>query len=75
MTLEFTLLLALGGLVDERLVNVRDDTTAGNGGLDESVQLFITSNRELQVTRSDTLDLQILASVSRQFQNLCSEIF
>ena len=32
--LEFTLLLALGGLVDERLVNVRDDTTTRNGGLD-----------------------------------------
>jgi len=28
---------SLGRLVDERLVNVRNDTTTGNGGLDKSI--------------------------------------
>ena len=51
-------------LADERLMNVRDDTASSNSGLDESVQLFITTNGELKMTGSDTLDLEILAGVS-----------
>jgi hypothetical protein len=36
---------------------VWDNTTTSNGCLDESVQLFVTTNGELQMARSDTLDL------------------
>jgi hypothetical protein len=34
-------------LVDERLVDVRDDTTTSDRGLDEGVQLLVTTNGEL----------------------------
>ena len=44
-------------LVDERLVDMRDNTSACNGCLDESVELLVSSNSELQMARSDTLHL------------------
>ena len=68
-------LLSLAGLVDQGFVNVRDDTSTGNGGLDQSIQFFITSNGKLQVTRRDTLDLKILAGVSGQLQNFGGKVF
>ena len=37
----------LGRLKDEGLVDVRDNTTASNSGLDQGVELFIASNSEL----------------------------
>lgn len=55
------LLLALAGL-DEGLVDVRDDTTTSDGGLDECVQLLVTTDGQLQVTRRDALHLEILAA-------------
>ena len=55
-------------------MNVGDDTSTGNGGLDQSIQFFITSNGKLQVTRSDTLDLKILAGVSGQLQNFGGKV-
>ena len=66
--------LSLGGLVDERLVDVRNDTTSGNGSLDESIQLFVTPNGQLQVTRRDTLDLEILAGVSSQLEDFGGQV-
>ena len=53
---------------------MRDHTTTGNGGLDEGVEFFVTTNGKLQVTRCDTLDLEILTSVSGQLQNFCCEV-
>lgn len=44
-------------LVHQRLVNVRDNTTTGNGSLDEHVELFITTNGKLEVARSNTFHL------------------
>lgn len=41
------------------------DTTKGNGGADQSVQFFVTTDSELQVARGDTLDLEILGSILR----------
>lgn len=32
---------------DQRLVDMRNDATAGNGGFDEAVQLFVSSNGKL----------------------------
>lgn len=37
----------LRGLVDERLVNVGDDTTASDGGFDQRVEFLISSDGEL----------------------------
>ena len=50
--------LVLLGLVDERLVDVRDDTATGNGGLDEGVELLVTTDGELKVAGGDALDLR-----------------
>lgn len=62
-------------LVDKRLVNVRNNTTTGNGGLDESIELFVTSNGQLKMPGSDTFHLEILAGISSQLQDLSSEVF
>ena len=42
------------------LVDVWDDTTTRNGGLDEGVELLVTSDGELKMSRSDSLDLEVL---------------
>ncbi len=42
-----TLLLESFSLVDERLVDVRNDTTTGNGSLDQGIEFLITANSEL----------------------------
>ena len=55
-------------------MDVRDDTTTGDGGLDEGVELLVSSNGELQVTRCDTLHFKILAGVPGQFENLGREV-
>ena len=68
-------LFSLVGFVDEGLVDVRNDTTARNGGLDESIKLFVSANGELQMARRDTLDLEILASVSGQFEYFSRQVF
>lgn len=52
-----------------------NDTSAGNRCLDEGIQLFISANGQLQVTRRDALDLEILAGVSGQFEHFCREVF
>ena len=36
-------------------MDVGDDAASSNSGLDERVQLFVTTNGELEVTRSDAL--------------------
>jgi len=61
-------------LANKGLVDVRNDSTASNGSLDEGVELFVSSNGELQVTRRDTLHLQILGGVASQLQHLCCEV-
>ena len=64
----------LGGLVDQGLVDVRDDTTTCNGALDEGVELLISTDGQLKVARGDTLNLQILASIPSQLQNLSGQV-
>lgn len=55
-------------------MDVRDDTTAGNGSLDESVKLLVTSDCELEVSRCDSLHLKVLASVAGQLENLSCQV-
>jgi len=64
----------LGGLVDEGLVDVRDDTTPGDGGLDEGVELLVTADRELEVAGRDALHLEVLAGVPGQLEDLGGEV-
>lgn len=67
--------LRLGlGLADEGLVDVRDDTSAGDCGLDHVIKFLVTSDGELQVTRSDTLHLQILARVAGELEDLGGQV-
>jgi hypothetical protein len=46
------------------LVDVRQDTTTGNGRPDQQVELFVSPDGELQVARRDTLDAKILGGVA-----------
>jgi hypothetical protein len=58
----------------QRAVDVRDDTAAGDRGLDERVQLLVTANGELQVAGGDALHLQILRGVAGQLEHLGGEV-
>ena len=53
--------------------DVGDDAAAGDGGLDEGVQLLVTADGQLQVARCDTLHLQVLGGVASQLQHLQGE--
>ena len=50
-------------------------TSSGNGGLDEGVQLLVSSDGQMQVTRGDSLHLEILGSVSGQLQHFGGQVF
>lgn len=54
---------------------VGDDTAAGDGGLNEAVQLLVSSDGELQVPGGDALHFEILRRVTGQLQYLGCEIF
>jgi hypothetical protein len=56
----------LGGLVDEGLVDVGDHTTAGDGRLDQGVELLVTADGELEVAGRDALDLWVFESSGRR---------
>ena len=44
-------------------MDMRDNTTTGDSGLDKGIELFITSDCKLQVSWSDSLHLKILRSI------------
>lgn len=56
-------------------MDVWQDTTTGDGGTNQAVELFVTSDRKLQVSWRDTLYTQILGCVSCQFEHLSGEVF
>jgi hypothetical protein len=64
----------LGRLEDEGLVDVGDDTTASDGGLDQGVELLVSTDSELQVSRGDSLHLQVLAGVAGELQDLSGQV-
>ena len=66
--------LALLALVDQTLVDMRDNSTTGDGGLDERVELFVTADGQLEVARRDALYLKVLGCVTRKLENLCGEV-
>ena len=63
LSLNSLVLLLLLNLEKQSAVDVRQDTTKGDGGADECVEFLVTTNGELQVAGCDTLDLEILGSV------------
>ena len=46
------------------LVDVRKNTTSGDGGSDEEVELFVSSDGKLKVSRGDTFDTKIFGGVT-----------
>ena len=40
-----------------------ENTTEGDGGTDQGIELFITTDGKLEMTGRDTLDLKILGGV------------
>lgn len=62
-------------LHDKRLVDVGNDTTSGDGGLDQGVELFISTDSQLQVAGSYSLHLQVFAGVSSELKDLSGEVF
>jgi hypothetical protein len=58
------------------LVNVRKNTTLGDGNVaEELVQFFIVTDSKLQMARNDTGLLVVASSISSQLKNFGSEIF
>ena len=55
-------------------MDVRNHTTASDGGLDQRVKLFVTADSQLQVTRSNSLHLEVLACVASELENLSGEV-
>ena len=63
LCLHSLVLLLLLDLEQQGTVDVGQDTTEGDGGADEGVELLVTADGELEMTRRDTLDLEILGGV------------
>jgi len=61
-------------LANQRLVDMRDDTTASNRRLDQAVQFLISSDGELKMSRRNSFYFEILGRVSRQLENFGSQI-
>jgi hypothetical protein len=55
-------------------VNVRNDTTPGNGCFDEGIEFFVPPNGQLQMPGRDSFDLEIFASISSQFEDFGGQI-
>lgn len=68
------LVLLVAALVDQRLVDVRNDTTTGDRRLDQRVELLVAADGELQVARRDALDLEVLGGVAGELEDLGGEV-
>ena len=55
-------------------MDVWNDTAAGNCCFNESIELLISSDGKLKMPWGNSLDLQILGSVSRQLEDLSGQI-
>lgn len=61
-------------LVDEGLVDVGDNSTTSDSGLDHCVKLLITTNGKKKMPGGDTLHLQVLTGVSSKLEHLSGEV-
>jgi len=61
--------LLLLDLEKQSAIDVREDTTERDGGADQRVELFVTTNGELQMPGSNALDLQVFGRVSGKFKD------
>ena len=69
-------LLLLGLLGEEYSLDVRQDTSLGNGHTrEELVQLFVVSDGQLQMSWDDTGLLVVTGSITGQLQNFSGQVF
>jgi len=55
-------------------VDVGDDAAAGDGRLDQGVELLVSPDRQLEMPGSDPLHLQVLRRIAGQLKHLSSEV-
>ena len=55
-------------------MDVRDDASSSNRGLDQRVQLLVSPDGELEMPGGDSLHLQVLTGVAGQLEDLSSEV-
>lgn len=67
LCLNLLVLLLLLNLEQQGAVDVWQDTTKGNGGADQGIELLVTTNGKLKMSGGDTLDLEVLGGVLRQW--------
>lgn len=63
LSLNSLILLLLFDLEQESAVDVWQDTSEGNGGADQGIEFFVTTDGELQMARGNALDFEVLGSV------------
>lgn len=56
-------LLLLLNLEKQRAIDVRENTTKGDGRTNQGVQFLVATDSELQVAGGDALDLQVLGGI------------
>ena len=55
-------------------MDVWNDTTTSDGGLDESVELLVSSDSELEMSWSNSLHLKIFGSVTGELKDLSGQV-
>ena len=55
-------------------MDVGDDAAAGDGRLDQGVQLLVTADGQLQMSRGDPLHLEVLGGVAGELEDLGGEV-
>lgn len=51
------------------------DTTKGDRCADQGIQLFVTTNGELQVAGCDTLNFEIFGGITGKLEHFGGEVF
>ena len=55
-------------------MDVGDDTSSSNGGLDQGVELLVSADGELQMARGDALHLEILGGIACKLKHLGGQV-
>lgn len=63
LSLDGLVLLLLLNLQKQSAVDMWQDTSEGNGSADQSIQLLVTTDGELEVARGYALDLKIFGGI------------
>lgn len=64
----------LAGFHDQSFVNVGNHTSTSDGRFNEGIKFLVSADCQLKVAGSNALDLEVLACVSCQFEDLSGEV-